>query len=109
MDCNRAEDVDWEHFVAPWKAKRPEYVYRAVGCLECRNTGYSGRVGLYEILLLSPAIKQLITASADVARIREVAYKEGMKPLRISGAMKVAQGTTTLDEVLKVSPPPGQG
>jgi general secretion pathway protein E len=98
----------WEDFVAPWKAKRPAHVYRAVGCLECRNTGYLGRIGLYEILLLSPEIKRLVNAEADVAKIREIAYKEGMKPLRISGAMKVAMGLTTLEEVLKVAPPPGQ-
>ena len=65
-------------------------------------------MGLYEILLLSPEIKRLLTAEADLAKIRETAYKEGMKPLRISGAMKVAMGVTTLEEVLKVAPPPGQ-
>jgi general secretion pathway protein E len=65
-------------------------------------------MGLYEILLLSPEIRRLVTAEADLAKIREVAYKEGMKPLRISGAMKVAMGITTLEEVLKVAPPPGQ-
>ena len=107
-DEGRAGDLSWEEFVAPWKAKRPTHIYRPVGCLECRNTGYSGRVGLYEILLLSPEIRRLVTAEADLARIREIAYKEGMKPLRISGAMKVAMGLTTLEEVLKVAPPPGQ-
>jgi len=107
-DEGRAGDLSWEEFVAPWKAKRPTHIYRPVGCLECRNTGYSGRVGLYEILLLSPEIRRLVTAEADLAKIREIAYKEGMKPLRISGAMKVAMGVTTLEEVLKVAPPPGQ-
>jgi len=104
----RTGDVGWDEFVAPWKAKRPAHIYRPVGCLECRNTGYSGRVGLYEILLLSPAVRKLIQAEADVAGIREQAYKEGMKPLRISGAMKVAMGLTTIEEVLKAAPPPGQ-
>jgi general secretion pathway protein E len=105
---DREGETGWDEFVAPWKAKRPEHVYRPVGCLECRNTGYLGRVGLYEILLLSPAIRKLINAEADVAKIREHAYKEGMKPLRISGALKVAMGFTTMEEVLKVAPPPGQ-
>jgi general secretion pathway protein E len=108
FDEGRAGDISWEDFVAPWKAKRPTHIYRPVGCLECRNTGYTGRIGLYEILLLSAEIRRLITAEADLAGIREVAYKEGMKPLRISGAMKVAMGLTTLEEVLKVAPPPGQ-
>jgi general secretion pathway protein E len=104
----REGDIGWEEFVAPWKAKRPGHVYRPVGCLECRNTGYSGRIGLYEILLLTSEVKRLVNSEADVAKIRDQAYKEGMKPLRISGAMKVAMGLTTLEEVLKVAPPPGQ-
>ena len=105
---HRTEDINWEDFVAPWKSRRPQHVYQPVGCLECRNTGYMGRVGIYEILLLSPEIRRLIHAEADVAKIREQAYKEGMKPLRISGAMKVAAGFTTFEEVLKVAPPPSR-
>jgi general secretion pathway protein E len=105
---HRAGDVNWEEFVAPWKSRRPEHVYVPVGCLECRNTGYLGRQGIYEILLMSDGIKQLITTGADLGRIREQAYKEGMKPLRISGAAKVAMGITTFEEVFKVAPPPGQ-
>jgi general secretion pathway protein E len=108
FDEGRAGDMSWEDFVAPWKAKRPTHIYKPVGCLECRNTGYSGRIGLYEILLLSAEVRKLINAEADLAKIRDQAYKEGMKPLRISGAMKVAMGLTTLEEVLKVAPPPGQ-
>ncbi|OGA03522.1 MAG: type II secretion system protein E [Betaproteobacteria bacterium RIFCSPLOWO2_02_FULL_62_17] len=105
----RSDDMSWEEFVAPWKAKQPEYVYRAVGCLECRNTGFMGRLGLYEILLLTPGIRKLINESADLAKIRELAYKEGMKPLRISGAMKIGLGQTTFEEVMAVAPPPGKG
>jgi general secretion pathway protein E len=108
FESGREGDLAWEEFVAPWKAKRPTHLYRPVGCLECRNTGYLGRIGLYEILLLSPEVKRLLNAEADVGRIRELAYKEGMKPLRISGAMKAAMGLTTMEEVLKVAPPPGQ-
>jgi len=54
---------------------------------------------------MSPDMKQVISDGADLARIRELAYREGMKPLRISGAMKVAAGLTTLEEVVKVAPP----
>jgi general secretion pathway protein E len=67
-------------------------------------TGYRGRIGLYEVMLMSPAIRKLVTAEADDAGIREQAYKDGMKPLRVSGAMKVAAGLTTADEVVKVAP-----
>ncbi len=95
----------WERLVAPWKAQAPSHFYHPNGCLECRMTGYSGRIGIYEILLTSPDIKGLITAHTDVAPLRERAYREGMKALRISGATKAAQGITTLQEVVKVAPP----
>jgi general secretion pathway protein E len=102
------ESALWDLLVAPWKANRPAQLQHQTGCLECRMTGYSGRIGIYEILLMSPEIRKLVTPTADVARIREVACSEGMKPLRISGAAKVAAGATTLDEVIKVAPPANQ-
>ncbi|HZO02498.1 MAG TPA: GspE/PulE family protein [Burkholderiales bacterium] len=105
-ELNRAEDQDaWNALVAPWKSKHPARLYKPVGCLECRMTGYMGRVGIYETLLFSQALKSLVTQNADLAALRELAFKEGMKPLRISGAMKVGAGLTTIDEVLKVAPP----
>jgi general secretion pathway protein E len=101
-----AEDESmWDRLVAPWKANRPAQFHHPVGCLECRMTGYRGRVGVYEILMLSPDMKQAISDNADVSKIRDLAYREGMKPLRISGAMKIAAGMTTLAEVFKVAPP----
>ncbi len=109
-ELNRAEDQSaWDALVAPFKSSRPAQVYKPVGCLECRMTGYMGRIGIYETLLHTSAIKQMITGGADLARVREQAMKEGMKPLRVSGAMKVAAGLTTIDEVLKVAPPVRDG
>ncbi|MGD9952778.1 MAG: GspE/PulE family protein [Burkholderiales bacterium] len=106
VELNRAEDqAAWDALVAPFKSNRPERVYKPVGCLECRMTGFLGRVGIYETLVHSPAVKQLIASGADLAKVREQAMKEGMKPLRVTGAMKVAAGLTTIDEVLKVAPP----
>ena len=103
---NRAEDqAAWDALVAPFKAGRPAQVYKPVGCLECRMTGFLGRVGIYETLVHTPTIKQMIGAGAELAAVREQAMKEGMKPLRVSGAMKVAAGLTTIDEVLKAAPP----
>ena len=99
------DEALWDRLVAPWKANRPAHFHHPVGCLDCRMTGYRGRVGVYEILMLSPDMKQAITENADVAKIRDLAYREGMKPLRISGAMKIASGMTTLAEVFKVAPP----
>ncbi len=63
-----------------------------------------GRMGIYEILLMNNELKRLINEKADIVAITEAAYKSGMKPLRLSGAMKVAQGMTTTEEVLKVAP-----
>jgi general secretion pathway protein E len=106
VELNRAEDeAAWDTLVAPWKAKRPATIYAPVGCLECRMTGFQGRIGVYETLVCTSGVKELVAAGADLARIRELAYKQGMKPLRISGAMKVAAGLTTIEEVLKVAPP----
>ncbi|MGH8737613.1 MAG: GspE/PulE family protein [Burkholderiales bacterium] len=106
VDLNRAEDeAAWDLLVAPWKSRRPASMYAPVGCLECRMTGFHGRIGVYETLICTSEIKELVAAGADLARIRERASKQGMKPLRISGAMKVAAGLTTIEEVLKVAPP----
>jgi general secretion pathway protein E len=106
VELNRAEDQDaWNALVAPWKSKHPAKLYKPVGCLECRMTGFMGRIGVYETLMYSQTLKGLVTQNADLSALREQAFKEGMKPLRISGAMKVGAGITTIDEVLKVAPP----
>ncbi|MDD3326224.1 MAG: GspE/PulE family protein [Zoogloea sp.] len=99
------EEAIWDHLVTPWKAPRPKLFHRPVGCIECRMTGYMGRIGLYEILLMSPELKKTTAGEIDLARVREQAIREGMKPLRLSGALKVAAGITTLAEVVKVAPP----
>jgi general secretion pathway protein E len=105
-ELHRVEDVQaWEALVAPWKANRPAAIYKPVGCLECRMTGFIGRVGIYETLMCSNGVKEIVSRGADLAKIRELAYREGMKALRISGAMKVAAGFTTMEEVLKNAPP----
>lgn len=102
------ENELWDNLVTPWKLARPEQLQRQVGCLECRMTGYMGRVGIYEILLMSAELRKLIIPEADIARIRALACHEGMKPLRISGADKIASGITTLEEVIKVAPASNQ-
>ncbi len=98
------DDDAWKSITAPFRADKPAQVMGAVGCLECRMTGYYGRMGLYEIMLMTPPMRQLVHAEAEDAKIREQAFKDGMKPLRVSGAMKVAAGLTTTEEVLKVAP-----
>lgn len=96
---------EWDSLVKPWKAPLPDKVYQPAGCLECRNTGYLGRQGIYEIMLLSDALKELINDHCDINQLRKLAMKEGMRSLRLSGAQKIASGVTTLEEVLRVAPP----
>ncbi len=100
-------DDAWEAMIRPFRAPRPARTWRPVGCLECRNTGYRGRAGLYEILTMSDGVRALVDDRPDLGRIRRQAMREGMKPLRLSGAMKVAAGRTTIEEVLRNAPPPG--
>ncbi|HZS68540.1 MAG TPA: GspE/PulE family protein [Burkholderiales bacterium] len=110
LELQRTEDQQaWEALVAPWKSKHPAKLYKPVGCLECRMTGFVGRVGIYETLMLTPAFKGMVGSTLDLGRLREQAFKDGMKPLRISGAMKVGAGLTTIEEVLKVAPPVRDG
>ena len=102
----RAEDeAAWTALVAPWKSTKPAQLYYPVGCLDCRMTGYKGRVGIYEIMPMSVEIKKLVANGAELGKLREQAMREGMKPLRIAGAKKVAAGLTTIAEIIKVAPP----
>jgi len=107
--CKEKHDLEasaWETLVAPWKAAVPkDTTYANKGCLDCRMTGYLGRVGIYETMLMTPELRKAVSAALDLDGLRERAYREGMKPLRLSGAMKVAAGLTTLDEVMTVAPP----
>ncbi|WP_299977678.1 GspE/PulE family protein [uncultured Pseudoteredinibacter sp.] len=102
-----AVDLDlWNSLVAPWKVTPPKHVYKPVGCNECRHTGYLGRQGIYEILLLSEHLRGLIDDQLDLQAMRKEAMREGMRTLRLSGAQKVSAGTTTIEEVIRVAPPP---
>ncbi|MCB1647696.1 MAG: type II/IV secretion system protein, partial [Pseudomonadales bacterium] len=96
--CKSRIDVDeegWKSLTMPWKMSPPKSMYGPVGCLECRETGYLGREGIYELLPVTDHIKPKINDQAEIGKLRLTAMKEGMKTLRLSGAMKVAQGKTT--------------
>ncbi|WP_312957347.1 GspE/PulE family protein [Stutzerimonas nitrititolerans] len=95
---------DWQTLTKPWNAPLPTHAHQAVGCIECRDTGYRGRAGVYEIMLLNDGIKPLITADTDLIALRRQAFKDGTHSLRLSGAQKIAAGLTTLEEVLRVTP-----
>src|SRR5690554_4484994 len=105
--CKVSGPVDeqaWHALTRPWKAPAPKQVFHPAGCLECRNTGYMGRAGVYEIMNLSGSLIRQITDNCELEQLRLNAYKEGMKSLRLSGAQKVASGQTTVEEILRVTP-----
>lgn len=110
--CKQAMDVtsdseiaiQWQELVQPWRASIPAQVYTAQGCEHCRHTGYQGRVGLYEIMPLSNELKKLVAADASLDVLKQQAYREGVQPLRLSGAKRISEGMTTIEEVMRVVP-----
>ncbi|NNP75343.1 type II secretion system protein E [Acinetobacter sp. Ac_3412] len=97
-------EQEWEHLTFDYMMDMPTTMYKAVGCEACRQTGYKGRVGIYEFMPVSLESKSLISANCTLNDLRAQAKKEGIEPLRIAGARKVLEGVTTLEEVLRVVP-----
>lgn len=98
------DETSWNALTHPWKMNGNKTFFKPVGCDECRNTGYLGRAGIYEMMVLTPSLRKKITPESDGVSIRNHAVKEGMIRLRIAGAQKVAMGLTTIEEVLNVVP-----
>jgi general secretion pathway protein E len=98
------DEAAWLELTQPWKATMPSKISAPKGCLECRDTGYLGRVGLYEIMPMTNDIKRLLNDGAPLTELKTQAYREGLLPLRLAGAQKVAQGLTTIEEVLRIVP-----
>ncbi|MGQ0587309.1 MAG: GspE/PulE family protein [Gammaproteobacteria bacterium] len=110
--CKGTVELDpkrWRELTLGATLRPPAQVHEAVGCLECRDTGYQGRVGIYELMPMTPAVKDLLVENADYRKLREAALRGGMVPLRVAGAQKVAEGLTSLDEVLRNTPSGGLG
>ncbi len=78
-------------------------LHRGKGCIKCRNTGYRGRIGIFEVLPYTESLKKLTTAETDVERLRTRAREEGMFTLRESAIKKMLEGITTVEEVLRVT------
>lgn len=97
-------EQQWEHLTFDYMMDMPETMYKAVGCEVCRQTGYKGRVGIYEFMPVSLELKSIISANGTLNDLKAQAKKEGVEPLRIAGARKVIEGMTTLEEVLRVVP-----
>ncbi|MDH1900813.1 ATPase, T2SS/T4P/T4SS family [Comamonas aquatica] len=91
--------------MSPWKLTGGFQPYQPVGCEACRMTGFKGRMGLYELLLSSEALHQHMNHSPSMDVLRRQAVQDGMRPLRLSGALRVAEGVTTLAEVMAATPP----
>ena len=88
----------------PWRLSGGVRPYKPVGCQACRQTGYRGRVGLYELLVMGDEARRAVHPAHDMAALRRHAVKDGMRPLRLAGMMRVAEGQTTVDEVLRATP-----
>jgi general secretion pathway protein E len=97
-------DEEWNTLLHPFNIKKPEVIFEAGGCPECRNTGYAGRIGIYEVFKSTSTIKSQITEHCDADAIGKLAIKEGMKTLRLSGIEKVMEGVTSIEEVVRVAP-----
>jgi general secretion pathway protein E len=101
-DGHIADDV-WQGIGGAWDLPKPERLYRPVGCPECRQTGYRGRTGIYELLTVTEAFSAQVQEETDITALRRQSIADGMKPLRIAGAYKIAEGATSAEEVLKVT------
>ena len=84
-------------------SETPGHVFQAVGCQECLDSGYSGRVGIHELFVVDDDIRQLIMQNVDSTTLKKAAIGKGMMTLRDVGALKVMSGETTIAEVLRVT------
>jgi general secretion pathway protein E len=106
IHCKKPGTLDeelWRSLIGRWKVNGAASTYAPGGCLECKETGYLGRAGIYEILTMTPTLRAMLVPDMDGSKVREQAIREGMRPLSIAGAQKVCSGLTTLEEVLRVA------
>jgi general secretion pathway protein E len=90
--------------VKPWQLNGDYKPYKAVGCVDCRMTGFLGRMGLYELLVVSEAFKEKVNREPNADALKRQAVADGMRPLRLAGALRVAEGLTVIEEVLSSTP-----
>jgi len=108
--CSHCKSPDGEMLDDIWQSlsegsdlPKPTVIYRPVGCPECRQTGYRGRTGIYELLTVTQTFSKMIKAETDIHALKQQSIADGMKPLRLAGALKIIEGSTTAEEVLKVT------
>ena len=92
-------------FIKPWQINGGYKPYKPVGCVDCRMTGFMGRMGLYELLVVTEGFKASVVNDASIDTLRKQAVADGMRPLRLAGALRVAEGQTVMEEVLVATPP----
>ncbi len=105
-NCKQPDELDpavWESFSDGMDLEL-ESPCKPVGCIECRQTGFLGRVGLYEMLEMTSSLKSRVKPDSDLESLRAQTQADGLLTLRYSGAKKVSQGLTTIEEVLRVTP-----
>jgi general secretion pathway protein E len=109
MQCKVRDDVATREslgeMVKPWQINGGYKPYKPVGCVDCRMTGFMGRMGLYELLVVTEGFKAKVTAEPGIDAVRRQAIADGMRPLRLAGALRVAEGLTVMEEVLTATPP----
>jgi general secretion pathway protein E len=91
--------------VKPWQINGGYKPYKAVGCVDCRMTGYMGRMGLYELLVVTDGFKSRVSGEPGIDALRRQAVTDGMRPLRLAGALRVSEGLTVMEEVMSATPP----
>jgi general secretion pathway protein E len=106
--CKQPADSDQpdavNELIKPWKINAGYKPYKPVGCVDCRMTGYLGRMGVYELLTITESFKALVNKEANMDATRKQGIADGMRPLRLAAALRVADGMTTMEEVLTSTP-----
>ena len=95
--------TDTERRIMGIRADVNPEIYEPVGCERCDNTGYSGRIGIYEIMKITPPLKELISKNASVSELKQIGMREGMHTLRQSATMLVIKGITSVHEMIKTT------
>ncbi len=106
--CKKPTKVDaekWVSMVHPYDIPPPKVLYEAVGCDECRNTGYFGRTGVFEMMPIDAEIRKNIKRDTPSEVITKIAYGQGMLPLRVAIAELLKAGKTSLEEAIRLAPP----
>jgi len=102
-NCKKKDNPTKEECLVLGDVSEETTIYRPVGCSQCNNTGYKGRIGIYEMLEVSPEIKNIIAHNGTTAEIKKKAIEEGMRTLLMGSRTRVLDGTTSMEELMKVS------